>query len=248
VYNRYSNSTTQNRKTSTAKTSSLRFNIDDAWAAVAHADRINQGRYVNDRTCFQPGEIVKAHNKTIAYQALDRQEILTEEDRKFGQELAGHFSGLLFRTIKGTTPSPGTLVGGKSFMDTIADIVAMEAVGKYEVACMSCLPNTYRKDLQKEKRKEQMFELSAKSEYIGMEGSKQELTLNVLETFYSQKFSSLIVTTVCGNNIVKFFTSKDVDSFPKGKDIKIKGNVKHTSVNERTGGKETWLTRVKVVE
>lgn len=238
----------RNRSQSTVKKSSTRFNINDAWAAVAHADRINQGQYVNDRTYFQPGEVVKNQNKTLAYQALDRQEIITDEDRKMGEMLASHFAGLLFRTIKGNTPNPNALVGTQpSFMDTVANIVAMKEVGKYEVACMSCLPNTYRKDLEKEKRAEKMLELSAKSEYIGMEGSKQEIQVRVLETFYSQKYASLIVTAVRGNDIVKFFTSKDVAEFPKNQDITVKGSVKRTSVNERTGGKETWLTRVKVV-
>lgn len=220
------------------------YHISDVWAAVAYADRLNEGQYVNDRTYFQPGEVVKPHNKTLAFAALEQPEVITEEDRMLGQNLAMHFAGLLFRTIKGSTPAPGV---GVSFMDTIANIVAMKQVGRYEVACMACLPNTYRKDLEKEKRAEKMLELSAQSEYLGTEGSKHEVQIRVLETFYSQKYASLIVTAVRGNDIVKFFTSKDVAEFPKNQDITVKGSVKRTSVNDRTGGKETWLTRVKVI-
>ena len=223
------------------------YHISDAWAAVAYADRTNEGQYVNDRTYFQPGEVVKAHNKTLAYQALERPEVITEEDRAMGATLAAHFAGLLFRTIKGPEVKENTLTAGPSFMDTIANVVAMKEVGKYEVACMACLHNTYRKDLEKEKRAEKMLEISAKSEYLGTEGSKQEIQIRVLETFYSQKYASLIVTAVRGSDIVKFFTSKDVAEFPKNQDIAVKGSVKRTSVNDRTGGKETWLTRVKVV-
>ena len=224
------------------------YHISDVWAAVAYADRTNEGQYVNDRTYFQPGEVVKAHNKTLAIQALERPEVITEDDRAMGATLAAHFAGLLFRTIKGNTPEPNSLIPVQpSFMDTIANIVAMKEVGRYEVACMACLPNTYRKDLEKEKRAEKMFEISAKSEYLGTEGSKQEIQVRVLETFYSQKYDSLIVTAVRGSDIVKFFTSKDVAEFPKNQDITVKGSVKRTSVNDRTGGKETWLTRVKVV-
>jgi hypothetical protein len=223
------------------------YHISDAWAAVAHADRVNEGQYVNDRTYFQPGEVVKSHNKTLALQALERPELISEEDRAMGATLAAHFAGLLFRTIKGPAPTQNTLTAGPSFMDTIANIVAMKEVGRYEVACMACLPNTYRKDLEKEKRVEKMVELSARSEYLGTEGSKQEVQVRVLETFYSQKYNSLIVTAVRGTDIVKFFTSKDVAEFPKNQDITVKGSVKRTSVNDRTGGKETWLTRVKVI-
>ena len=224
------------------------FHISDAWAAVAYADRINAGQYVNDRTFFQPGEVVKNHNKTLAFQSLDRPELLTDADRDMGHTLASHFAGLLFRTLKGTAPAPGALTGGKSFMDTIADIVAMKEVGKYEVACMACLPNIYRKDLEKEKRNERMFELSAKSEFIGTEGSKQEVQIRVMETVYSKKYECLIVTATRGDDLIKFFSSKDVSLFAKNVDIKVRGTIKHTSVNERTGGKETWLTRVKVIE
>jgi hypothetical protein len=162
--------------------------------------------------------------------------------------LTSHFAGLLFKTIKGASTDPTALVATTpTFMETIANIVAMKEVGKYEVACMACLVKSYRQDLEKEKRAEQMFEINAKSEYIGMEGSKQEIQVRVLQTFYSQKYNSLIVTAVRGSDLVKFFTSKDVAEFPKNQDITIKGTVKHASVNERTGGKETWLTRVKVV-
>ncbi len=231
----------------TVKKVQTQYHISDAWAAVAYADRVNEGQYVNDRTYFQPGEVVKSHNKTLAYQALERPELISDADREMASTLASHFAGLLFRTIKGNTPAPNSLVAGPSFMDTISNIVAMKEVGKYEVACMACLPNTYRKDLEKEKRAEKMFEISAKSEYLGTEGSKQEVQIRVLETFYSQKYDSLIVTAVRGSDIVKFFTSKDVAEFPKNQDITVKGSVKRTSVNDRTGGKETWLTRVKVV-
>ena len=229
------------------KKAQVQYHISDAWAAVAYADRTNEGQYVNDRTYFQPGEVVKAHNKTLAFQALERPEIITEEDRAMGATLASHFAGLLFRTIKGSATTENTLTAGPSFMDTIANIVAMKEVGRYEVACMACLPNTYRKDLEKEKRAEKMMELSAQSEYLGTEGSRQEIQVRVLETFYSQKYNSLIVTAVRGSDIIKFFTSKDVAEFPKNQDITVKGSVKRTSVNDRTGGKETWLTRVKVV-
>jgi hypothetical protein len=229
------------------KKAQVQYHISDAWAAVAYADRTNEGQYVNDRTYFQPGEVVKAHNKTLAFQALERPEIITEEDRAMGATLASHFAGLLFRTIKGPVTTENTLTAGPSFMDTIANVVAMKEVGRYEVACMACLPNTYRKDLEKEKRAEKMIELSAQSEYLGTEGSRQEIQVRVLETFYSQKYNSLIVTAVRGSDIVKFFTSKDVAEFPKNQDITVKGSVKRTGVNDRTGGKETWLTRVKVV-
>lgn len=230
-----------------SKKSGPMYHISDVWAAVAYADRVNAGQYVNGNTVFKVGEVVKNQNRTLVYQALDRSEIITEEDRKFGSTLESHFSGLLFRTIKGTAPITGNPLQGTSFLDTIASIVSMKEVGKYEIACMACLPSTYRKDLERERHKERMFELSAKSDYVGLAGSKQELEVRILETFYSKKYETIIVTATRGKDIVKFFSSKNAEDFPRDKVMSIKGTVKHASVNERTGGKETWLTRVKVV-
>jgi len=225
------------------------YTIPDAWVAVAYADRINQGQYVNDRTVFGPEDTKKNTNRALAIAVLDN--IVTADqiqlvDREFASTLAAHFSGLMFHTLKQASetqlhPSRGT------FTDTIASIIGMSEVGVYEVACMVCLPSTYRKDLKKEARAETMFALNATSEYVGMPGSKHELPVDVISTVYSQKYEALIVTAKSGGNIVKFFTSKDRGEFPDNTTVKIKGTVKHASVNERTGGKETWLTRVKVI-
>lgn len=230
------------------KVSTKTFSITDAWAAIAFADRVNQGQYVNEKVYFKPGEIVKHHNKTLAWESLAGNEEfqITEQDREQGKIMSEHFAGLLFHSLKtaGVSFAPS---GGSGFMSKISEIVAMKQVGKYEVACMSALPVTYRREIAREAAKEKMFKMSAQSDYIGMPGSRIETNLEVIDTFYSQKYSSLIVTAAVDNNIVKFFSTKDVENFNKGASITVKGTVKHTSVNDRTGGKETWLTRVKVV-
>jgi hypothetical protein len=164
---------------------------------------------------------------------------LTDEDKALGETLAKHFSGLLFKTLSGPIAN--------GFMATIANIVAMENVGKYEIACMACLVNVYRKDLVREQHKEKMDLLSANSEYLGQEGSKQELTAEIVETFYSRTYESLIVTAMAGTNVVKFFTSKDRELFPLNGKVTLKGTVKRNSINNHNGAKESWLTRVKVV-
>jgi hypothetical protein len=224
--------------------------IADVWTAIAYADRINQGQYVNDRTVFAQDEPRKNTNRSLALAVLTSivtADQIQDADREFGIVLAEHFSGLVFHTLKQAGAGANELVGRASFTDTIASIIGMSEVGTYEVACMVCLPSTYRKDLKKEARAETMFALNATSEYVGMPGSKHEIPVDIISTVYSQKYEALIVTAKSGGNIVKFFTSKDRGEFPDNSTIKIKGTVKHASVNDRTGGKETWLTRVKVI-
>jgi hypothetical protein len=212
------------------------FPISLVWAAIAGADRINEGKYINT---LYSGDPVFKLNKDLALDFCISPFTLTDEDKALGEKLAAHFSGLLFKTLTGPIAS--------GFMSTIANIVAMENVGKYEIACMACLVNVYRKDMVREQHKEKMDLLSANSEYLGMEGSKQELIAEIVETFYSRKYESLIVTAIAGTNIIKFFTSKDKELFPLNGKVTLKGTVKRNSINDRNGAKESWLTRVKVV-
>jgi hypothetical protein len=212
------------------------FPISLVWAAIAGADRINEGKYINT---LYSGDTVFKLNKDLALDFCISPFTLTDEDKEMGEKLAAHFSGLLFKTLTGPIAN--------SFMSTIANIVGMENVGKYEIACMACLVNVYRKDLVREQHKEKMDLLSVNSDYLGMEGSKQELTVEIVETFYSRKYESLIVTAIAGNNVVKFFTSKDKELFPLNGKVTLKGTVKRNSINDRNGAKESWLTRVKVV-
>ena len=212
------------------------FSISLAWAAISAADRINEGKYCN--TIYNDVPETKM-NKNLALDFCINQNTLTDEDKQMGEKLSLHFSGLLFKTLTGPIHN--------SFMATIANTVAMDYVGKYEIACMACLVDVYRKDLVKEQHKEKMQLLSVNSNYLGAEGSKQEVTAEIVETFYSRKYESLIVTALVGANIVKFFTSKDKELFPLNGKVDLKGTVKRNSVNDRNGNKESWLTRVKVV-
>jgi hypothetical protein len=214
------------------------FPISLVWAAIAGADRINEGKYINLSGAYSvpPGPKL---NKDLAMDFCISPFTLTDEDKAMGEILASHFSGLLFKTLSGPISN--------GFMSTIANIVAMENVGKYEIACMACLVNVYRKDLVREQHKEKMDTLSANSEYLGQEGTKQEVTAEIVETFYSRTYESLIVTAMAGTNVVKFFTSKDKELFPLNGKVTLKGTVKRNSINNHNGAKESWLTRVKVI-
>lgn len=226
------------RSPSKVKRNQPQFSVNDAWAAVAAADRVNAGRYVNDATYFKEDETRLKTNKSLAYEFLDKPETLTDEDHARGQELADHFKGLLFAAL-------GKPLQG--FLETVNKINTMESVGRFEVACMAALPRTYRTDCERKARDEQMMAWAVDSDYVGAEGSRQILNVRVVETFFSQKYMSLIVTAKRGKDIVKFFTSKPAELFVKNTDITVKGTVKRNSVNDRTGAKESWLNRVKVI-
>jgi len=210
--------------------------IELAWAAVCGADRVNLQEYYNQNS-YSSTQFT--FNKVIAYQLLAEPELIQPEDKEFGAKLAEHFKGLLFRTLTGGTQN--------GFLDTIANIVAKEEVSKFDVACMAALPKTYRKDLIKEAKTEKQQTLASTSEYIGAVGSKQELAVELIDSIYSRNYNIYINTATDGMNVIKFTTAHDASVFPVGEKIRVKGAVKKQEINNRTGAKETWLTRVKRV-
>ena len=211
------------------------FPISLAWAAICAADRMNGGKYVNQHTFPYP-EGAK-FNKDLAMSLCENPGALTNEDKELGETLAKHFSGLLFKTLSGPITN--------GFMATIANIVGMETVGKYEIACMSCLVQTYRKDLEREVKQEKKQTFLATSMFIGTEASKHELDVEIIDTFYSKNYNIFINTATDGVNIFKFSTAHGATIFPLNEKIRVKGSVKRHEVDNRTGVKETWLTRVK---
>lgn len=211
------------------------FPISLAWAAISAADRVNEGKYVNQHTFPYP-EGAK-FNKDLAMSFCENLGALTDEDRAMGETLAKHFSGLLFKTLSGPITN--------GFMATIANIVGMETVGKYEIACMSCLVQTYRKDLEREVKQEKKQAFMATSTFIGTEASKHELDVEIIDAFYSKNYNIFINTATDGVNIFKFSTAHGATIFPLNEKIRVKGSVKRHEVDRYTGVKETWLTRVK---
>lgn len=212
------------------------FPITLAWAAVAAADRVNEGKYINQNT--YPNQGFK-FNKDLAMGFCENPGAVTDEDRAMGEKLAQHFSGLLFKTLTGPITN--------GFMATIANIVSMESVGRYEVACMSALVKTYRSDLEREAKQEKKQAFVATSNFVGTEASKHELDVEIIDAFYSKNYNIFINTATDGVNIFKFSTAHGPDIFPVGAKIRIKGSVKRHDIDSRTGVKETWLTRVKRV-
>jgi len=211
------------------------FPIGLAWASISAADRMNGGKYINQNTFPFPDGA--KYNKDLAMSLCENPGALTDEDKLFGEKLAKHFSGLLFKTLSGPIAN--------GFMATIANIVAMENVGKYEIACMSCLVQTYRKDLEREVKQEKKQAFAATSMFVGTEASKHELDVEIIDTFYSKNYNIFINTATDGVNIFKFSTAHGRDIFPVNEKIRVKGSVKRHDVDQYTGVKETWLTRVK---
>jgi hypothetical protein len=209
--------------------------VELAWAAVAGADRINNGEYINQN--YFPRAAESRYNKEIAYDLLSNTDKITEEDRQLGTKLSEHFSGLLFKLI-GKTPPP--------FMQAVATIVAKNDVTRYDVAVMSSLPRAYRYDIEREGKRDRKFSLIRTSNHVGQPGESKEMDIEVFDFFYSKNYNVNVYTATDGENLIRFSSPKGTDIFPLNTKIRVKGKVKRIDLDQN-GAKETWLNRVKRV-
>jgi hypothetical protein len=161
------------------------------------------------------------------------------EDRELGAKMHDHFQGLLFKRLT------GSLTNG--FLNTVADIVSKKQVSRFDVACMSALVKIYRQDVERENKIAREQSMVATSNYIGQVGSKKCVEVEVMDLVYSKNYNVHIVTATDGTNVIKFMTAHDPELYVKGSKVAITGSIKRCAENDRTGVKETWLTRVKKV-
>lgn len=214
------------------------YDIDVAWAAVAAADRVNGGKYINQNSFPYP-EGYK-FNKAIAYDMCEQPHQLLREDHELGVKLHEHFQGLLFKRLT------GGLTNG--FLNTIADIVGKKQVSRFDVACMSALVKTYRQDTEREIKQDRVQAFSTTSEYIGLVGAKKTVTVEVMDLVYSKKYNINIITCTDGVNLIKFCTSHPAEQYQQNSTVTVSGKIKSCAEDDRTGARVTWLTRVKKIE
>lgn len=212
--------------------------ISVAWAAVAAADRINQGQYYNTNSYGMPADA--RFNKAIAYDLVQTPELLTDSDRELAVKLSEHFQGLLFRQLSGPITN--------GFLSTVADIVCKPQVSRFDIACMSALVKTYRQDTERENQQNRAQAFSSTSEYIGLVGTKKTITVQIMDLVYSKKYNINIVTCTDGANLIKFCTAHPAEQYLQNSTVTVSGKIKSCAEDDRTGARVTWLTRVKKIE
>jgi hypothetical protein len=213
---------------------SQQYSAELTWAAVAAADRFNEGRYVKAGGYREPEDRDRVSNRELALEFINNPSTIQEQDHEFGRQLLEHFRGEIFGLIKQQA---------NDFMTTVAKIVTMPTVGNYELAVMSSLPSVYRRAMVRQQQQEDLAKIGAASSYLGSVGDKVTGALTVHQRFFSERYRSYIITGDVGGNIVKFFTSKD--SFEPQHQYQFSARVKNHTVNDRDSVRETWLSHVK---
>ena len=214
--------------------------IADAWALVAFADRINEGKYIKFPEMDQDTGNVKLHpnRELIKTQVALSFPNVTDADRQLGAKMAEHFQGIAF-----------SMLGGQKndFDQKIMNLITQEEIdANMGMAYMACLGARYHKEVVKEQRQETLNKVIATSIHQGAVGQHVRLAVTVINKFAGKVFAGSVVRATDGTNLYFWTSSKTVDMWPDTPEqFPIVGVVKAHG-KDRDGAQETRLTRVKI--
>jgi hypothetical protein len=195
-----------------------------AWAIACAAYRINGGyvKYADDGK--------KKPNTELIYEILADQSLLTDADRE---------QGVAVRDYIGKTATMATLRGTLDVWgQEMARVAQLETVEeKFSFHVIASMPQTYAHYLQREKTHARLSETVDHTQ-LGVK-DKVEITAEVMENKYSQKWSCYYITVIDTENRAWFFAHQR--SLPKGSQHVFRGTVK------RIEDRMVQLNRVKII-
>lgn len=212
----------------------MEYPIELVFGAACYAQRIN-GAYIKNawpsgQTAL--GEKITPTNRSIMLAALaPTDNPITEEDMELGRKVRSHYQGLTFKILKNESLS--------EFERTALEIVKHETVSSnYHLAMICSFPSCHARDTARIEIRDRVT--FAAGGYIGSPGSKVTLEVEVLTSFFSQKWQTNYVTAITEADQAIFFSFRE--KLAAGSKLKIFGTVKGHRENQ------TQLTRVKVLE
>jgi len=213
----------------------------DAWSLVALADRINGGQYIKFAELDQETGNVKLrpNRDIIADQVKLGMVNITDEDRALAQQLNEHFQYIAMDAITGKI---------SEFDQKILNLITEEKVNvRMGLAYLACMPSRYRRELVKERKKEELDLVARTSIHQGEIGQKLNLKVRVVAKYMGRAFPGSVVRATDGTNMYFWSSSMMVDMWPDSpEEFPIVGVVKAHG-NDQFGTKETRLTRVKIL-
>lgn len=233
----------QNRN-SDARPDNRTLPIEQAWALVAMADRINQGRYVKFIEYRQNPDNVSANeisfypNRTLIERSLEKGEpAVTDQDRVQGRAMAEHFQGLALTALGGDMGD---------FDRNLLTIIQKDQVTlRKDMAFMACLGARYRRELAREAVAAQVNQVGGGSQFQGSIGENITRQVQILARFAARTFDGSVIRATDGDNLY-FWTSSKPTTHWATDSITVKGAVKAHGTDQN-GYRETRLTRVKIV-
>lgn len=195
-----------------------------AWAVACAAYRINGGyfKYIDHG---------KKPNTELIYEILADQTLLTDADREQGQTVRNYIAKTAtMATLRGTLDAWGQEMARVAQLDTVED--------RFSFHVIASMPQTYERYLQRERAHSRLSETVDHTQLELKE--KVEITAEVVENKYSQKWGCHYITVIDDNNRAWYFAHQR--SLPKGSTHTFRGTVK------RIQDRLVQLNRVKIVE
>jgi hypothetical protein len=232
---------TAKRKPAPARTNpvlQVGYAVDDVWAAAVLADRTNSG-YVKETEYhldLDTGRqsVVRETNRFIIMDTLQyHPELITDDLRAEGMILRDQLAqDFTLRALKGKTTR-----FDNSILQCLAVTDRMFTVShRFELAVIPSLPNSMRETVR---RADVDSLLRGCGPISAQPGTKVDLAVRVVKSFYSQNFNTYYITAVTESNGAVMFSYRE--RFDFNTHLTIRGNVREH------GTEMTRLNRVKVL-
>lgn len=228
-YNRYQ----PRKKGYQSRNNEPMIDLNEAWALVAMADRINKQKYIK-----QDSDDEKSNRTLISASLKHGKPAVTKKDRELGAKLSEHFQYLVLNSIMGKV---------NEFDNKILSLIQQEEIGERSgFAFLACLPARYHRELKREALREEEEVIGLSSKHQGEVNEKIERTVRLLSKFEGKTFGGSVVKATDGENLYFWTSSRLISDWPDvGIDFKVKARVKAHNWTRDTGRPETRLTRVQ---
>jgi hypothetical protein len=211
----------------------LNYDASTVWAAASLAQRVN-GTYVKaldlDPQTGKPVNPNQKINRDLMKDAIANPSVITDEDRKAGEDARTYYKGLTFKILQGKTLSE---------FDNSAMMIANRdnITSGYDIAVIAALPSCYLRATARDNMDRRIN--MAKGGLIGRVGDKVVLDLEIVRVIFSNNYGVFFVTGITADDKPVFFAYKE--KLTVGVTMKFKGTVKaHRDM-------QTQLNRVKAV-
>ena len=206
-----------------SNTTAPTYSVADAWAAACAAQRVN-GTYYKEPAyrwdeATQTSVQTHRRNRDIMMEFLANPGTITQQDRDEADRVRDFIrNDLTFRALKGQLTE---------FDTNVSKVLAVEnefdsAKHRYELAIMACLPNSARRQEQRQTADTRMK--FATGGLIGQPGQKVTLNIEVVSAGYSQQYNIYWVRGVTDQDQPVLFSNKE--KFDAGTHLTVQGKVK----------------------
>ena len=197
----------------------MTFDARLVWGTAVAVDRFQDGYHKVEEYQFdEDGNVITKHpNKVLVKRMLagyDTGITVTDEDIEEGERLRHYFKGYLLKEVSGII---------NEFEKNVLRIAQMDEFTNrslLQFAIISCLPNSYRREMKYKAYKQELFESTP---VTGNVGDYIVGDLIVIKCYFNHNYNRFRVTGRFGESFVDFWYKAELEA---NSTVKIKGKIK----------------------